>query len=104
MVIRLLRLVRTERHIAQEIVRKKISRVDSQLLEKLPAGLRREHPFVPHQVGQAEKIVAGWNLGIEGERTLELPDSGAVQGGTSISDAEQEMQAAAITRPPPQLL
>jgi len=34
----------TERHIAQEIVRKKISRVDSQLLEKLPVGLRREHP------------------------------------------------------------
>src|SRR5439155_14292570 len=64
-VIRLLRLVRTERHIAQEKVRKKISRVDSQLLEKLPAGLRREHPFVPHQVRQAEKVVAVWNFGIE---------------------------------------
>src|SRR5262249_59259667 len=81
----------------QEIVGKKILGVDPQLLEKLSAGLRREHPFVPHQVGQAEKVMAVWNFGIERERTLELPDSVAVQGGISISNAEQEMQAAAIT-------
>src|SRR6185369_2791596 len=31
------------------------------------------------------------------KRTLELPDCVAVHGGISISDAEQEMQAAAIT-------